>query len=148
MRGDQIARQWQLLQALAGRSGGAPARDLARELTVSVRTVYRDLEILERVGIPLVQDREGRQVCWRLLEPRSLRLGPAFSVEEVAALYMARLCFQREGEDTWDEAITRVISKIERVLPRRILARLPELLADGDLTPDRAHRLAVDDVGD
>ena len=38
--------------------------------------------------------------------------------------------------------------RFERVLPRRILARLPELLADGDLTPDRAHRLAVDDVGD
>ena len=103
------------------------------------------------MGIPLVQDREGRQVSWRLLEPRSLRLGPAFSVEEVAALYMARLCFRRQGEDTWDEAITQVIARIERVLPRRILSRLPELLAAGDLGPDGpegAHRLAVDDAGD
>ena len=69
----------------------------------------------------------------------------------MAALYMARLCFRRQGEDTWDEAITQVIAKIERVLPRRILSRLPELLAAGDLGPDGpegAHRLAVDDAGD
>lgn len=145
MRGDQISRQWHLLRALAGRPTGAPARELARELVVSVRTVYRDLEILERVGIPLVQERDGRQVCWRLLEPRNVRLGPAFNVDELAALHHARECLRENGNAKHVPSIESLLAKIEALVPRRMVERLPELL---DATPGGADGGDHGDHGD
>jgi len=140
MRGDQISRQWHLLRALAGRPTGAPARELARELVVSVRTVYRDLEILERVGIPLVQERDGRQVCWRLLEPRNVSLGPAFNVDELAALHHARECMRARGNAKQVRFIESLLAKIETLVPRRMIDRLPELLAATSASADGGDR--------
>lgn len=121
MRGDQISRQWRLVRALAGQTEGLPAQTLSDELGVSVRTVYRDLEVLERVGIPLVQDREGRQVRWRLMDPRGVRLGPLWTAEELAALYCARASVADNGPVHWLAALERAVEKAERALPKSLV---------------------------
>jgi len=51
-RGDQLSRQWRLLQ-LIDRPHGITVDDAARELGITVRTVWRDLDTLQRVGFPL-----------------------------------------------------------------------------------------------
>jgi predicted DNA-binding transcriptional regulator YafY len=50
-RGNQLTRQWRLLQLL-DRPGVAVA-DAARELDCAVRTVWRDLRVLEDAGFPI-----------------------------------------------------------------------------------------------
>jgi len=67
MRGDQFTRQWKILLSLLERKNGRTVQGIAEALQVSVRTVYRDLEVLDRAGIPLVQEREGRNVRWRVM---------------------------------------------------------------------------------
>ncbi|MBT8371086.1 MAG: helix-turn-helix domain-containing protein, partial [Deltaproteobacteria bacterium] len=43
-RGDQLARQWKIIQALSASRHGCSVGQLAEEMQCHKRTVYRDLE--------------------------------------------------------------------------------------------------------
>lgn len=48
-RGSQLARQWRLLQLLDA-PAGVTVEDAARDLDCAVRTIWRDLRVLENAG--------------------------------------------------------------------------------------------------
>jgi len=52
-RGNQLSRQWRLLQRI-GRPAGVTVEDAARELECTVRTIWRDMSVLENAGFPPV----------------------------------------------------------------------------------------------
>ena len=85
MRGDQLARQWQLIQRLAKSRAGASLDALADELEVVRRTVYRDLDALMLAGFPVVSEKRDGRVYYRFLE--TFRLGDVpFTPDEILAL--------------------------------------------------------------
>lgn len=85
MRGDQLARQWQLIQLLARRRYGAGLEELAEELGCVRRTVYRDLDALQYAGFPVVSEKRDGRVFYRFLD--SFRVGDTpFTADEVLAL--------------------------------------------------------------
>ncbi len=55
-RGDQLSRQWQLLQ-LIDRPQGITVDDAARDLTVTICTIWRDPDALQKAGFPLYTER-------------------------------------------------------------------------------------------
>jgi hypothetical protein len=55
-RGDQLTRQWRLLK-LIDRPQGITIDDDARDLAVTIRTIWRDLLVLQDAGFPLTTDR-------------------------------------------------------------------------------------------
>ncbi len=88
-RGDQVSRQWKLLQVLASR-GGQTVPDLMREMGCSRRTIRRDLEVLQAVGFPLTDVRDGRDSRHGLMEgARSIPTIP-FTIPELMSLHMGR----------------------------------------------------------
>ena len=62
MRADRLVSLVLLLQA----RGRLPARVLAAELEVSVRTVYRDIAALNTAGVPVVTEPGPNGGCWLL----------------------------------------------------------------------------------
>ena len=54
---DRLARVMRMLQLLLSR-GRWNARDIAAEQECSERTVFRDMQVLELAGIPIVFDRD------------------------------------------------------------------------------------------
>ena len=85
MRGDQLARQWQLIQRLARSRAGVGLEDLAQDLGVVRRTVYRDLDALMYAGFPVVSEKRDGRVYYRFLESFGLGDVP-FTPDEVLAL--------------------------------------------------------------
>jgi hypothetical protein len=68
-RGNQLARQWQLLQLIDSPAGIA-VDDAAGKLDCTVRTIWRDLQVLQKAGFPVYDDKggDGRRSIWKLQE--------------------------------------------------------------------------------
>lgn len=91
-RNDQVTRQWFLLRKLEN-AKGATLQELADALPEDYprhpRTIRRDLEALE-ARFPLVSDRVGKHVRWRLMDGYH-RIPPlSFSHTELMALVFSR----------------------------------------------------------
>ncbi|MEJ5358100.1 MAG: YafY family protein [Desulfobacterales bacterium] len=123
-RGDQLARQWRILQELIASRTGRSVPELARAVDCHVRTVYRDLEALQAAGFPVTTAREGRRTVWSLLDPARRSLPVPFTLPELLALYMGRrLAAGLEGT-VFYEALESLGAKIRLLLPPEMAAHL------------------------
>ena len=97
-RGNQLARQWRLLQ-LIDRPAGVTVQDASRELACTIRTIWRDLSVLQDAGFPIFDDKapDGRRGLWRINEEFKARLPLKLSLAELAALLMSRDLLQPNG---------------------------------------------------
>jgi predicted DNA-binding transcriptional regulator YafY len=112
MRADRLVSIVLLLQA----NGRQTARQLARQLEVSVRTVLRDMEALSGAGVPVLAER-GAGGGWRLLDGYQTKLTGLKPVE-IQSLFLGRST--RLIEDLGLRTPARdALLKLEAALPER-----------------------------
>jgi len=73
-RGDQLGRQWKIIQILVSSKRGKSAAELADDLECHPRTLYRDLEALQVAGFPSIPKNRMERLsgpCWTLSNTRS-----------------------------------------------------------------------------
>jgi predicted DNA-binding transcriptional regulator YafY len=118
-RGNQLARQWQLIQLIQSPAGIA-VDDAARKLGCTVRTIWRDLQVLERAGFPLYGDKaaDGPRSIWKVQEDFKAGLPIKLTLAETAALLMSRDLLRPAGPPILGAAITSAFDKIGRALSR------------------------------
>ena len=111
MRGDQLARQWQLIQILARSHSGAGLEDLASKLNCVRRTVYRDLNALMFAGFPVVSEKRDGRVYYKFID--TFRLGDIpFTADEVLALVFSEDLLQSLKGTVFHDSIQSAIHKI------------------------------------
>ena len=125
-------RLFQIVQRLRGRGRGpVTAATLGRELEVSPRTIYRDVQDLVLSGVP-IQGEAG--VGYAL--PRSFDLPPLmFDEAEIEALVLGARIVESWADAELARAARNVLSKVEVVLP----ARLRDLIPDATLFAPGFH---------
>jgi predicted DNA-binding transcriptional regulator YafY len=119
-RGSQFARQWRLLQFL-GRPQGLPVEDAAHELGCTVRTVWRDLRVLQDSGFPIYDEREGHRGLWKVEEGFRNRLPIPLSLPEVVALLVSRGLLHHGGAGPFGAAASSAFDKLRALLTPRAL---------------------------
>jgi len=116
-RGDQLARQWTIIQSLLVSRTGKPISELAETLGCHRRTVYRDLEALQSAGFPLYSDQEEGRSRWYLIESARQSIPIPFSMTELMALYFSRDWLRVLENTVFHEALESLFQKVKATLP-------------------------------
>lgn len=151
-RGDQLARQWRIIQALIASRRGRSVPELAEMVECAVRTVYRDLEALQFAGFPVTTERDGHRMVWSLIDPARHTLPIPLSLPELTALYFGRSLAGGLKGTVFHDALESLFAKIKALLPAdmlKLLDRSQEGLAV-PVSPAKAHepyRAMIDLVG-
>ncbi|MFQ6048353.1 MAG: helix-turn-helix transcriptional regulator [Phycisphaerae bacterium] len=127
-----VSRIYRLLRLImlmrSGRS--LDARDLAAELQVSRRTLFRDLKMLELAGVPYRYD--ARQGGYNISESFFLPPINLTVSEALALLLVTRKFISRQALPVYGDA-ARAAAKIESSLPASLLSQCGSLLATTDV---------------
>lgn len=107
------ARLLDLLQALRRRRRPVSAAALAKELGVSVRTIYRDIATLAAQGAPI----DGEAGLGYVLRPGFLLPPLMFVQEEVEAMVLGLRLVVRQSDPSLAQAAVDAAAKINAVLP-------------------------------
>lgn len=121
----RAARLLDLLQSLRNRRRPATAAQLAAELGVSPRTVYRDIATLSAQGAPIAGEAGIGYVLGPGLFLPPLMLG----TEETEALILGLATVRQRGDATLQDAAAQALAKIAAVLPPEARAGLDSPVA-------------------
>lgn len=134
-------RLLELLQALRRLSPPVTAARLAQALEVSVRTIYRDIEALRRLGVGI----DGEAGFGYLLTDDHALPPLMFSASEVEALALGLRKVMAIGDEELKTAAENAMSKLKPVLPQPVRTELESgvLLAHSFARAERLAALAA-----
>ncbi|MFC1863906.1 helix-turn-helix transcriptional regulator, partial [Thermodesulfobacteriota bacterium] len=116
-RGDQLGRQWKIIQTLISSRVGKSAADLASELEINPRTIYRDLEALQVAGFPIYNERVDGKHVWSLLDTMKHQIPIPFSLPELMALYFGRDMLKVFQGTVFHDSMESLFQKVKTTLP-------------------------------
>ena len=126
-RGDQLARQWRILQSLIASRRGKSAADLAQELDYHWRTVYRDLEALQLAGFPIYTDRVDGKNRWSILDSARQHIPIPLDLTELMALYFSRGLMRVLKDTVFFASLESFFQKIKATLPAETIEYLGKI---------------------
>lgn len=126
-RGDQLGRQWRIIQSLTAATQGKTVLELAEDLDCHQRSVYRDLEALQAGGFPLYTEKVDGKNRWMLLEAARRKTPIPFSLPELMALYFSRNMLKAHRTPLFHDALEALFDKIKAVLPEETLTYLDRM---------------------
>ena len=134
-RGDQLGRQWRIIQTLLASRCGKSAADLAEELGCTTRTVYRDLDALQIAGFPVLNERADGRSVWALLDVVRQQVPIPFSLPELMALYFSCDMVKSLHDTVFSDALESLFQKIRSTLPPESAAFLSNIQKTLQVSP-------------
>lgn len=116
-RGDQLGRQWRIIQTLINSKLGKSAAELAEEIECHPRTVYRDLEALQVAGFPIYNEKVEGKGLWSLLDTVRHQIPIPFSLTELMALYFGSDMLKVFKDTVFYDSLESLFKKIKTTLP-------------------------------
>ena len=126
-RGDQLSRQWKIIQSLLAAKRGKSVSELSQDLECHSRTVYRDLEALQMAGFPLYTDRQEGHTLWSLLDEGRHQMPLPLSLTELMALYFSRNMLKILEGTAIHDSLESLFDKVKATLPSGYITYLGKL---------------------
>ncbi len=119
----KTVRLFKLMDTLRGRRRATTAAQLAHELRVSLRTVYRDVQTLIELDAPI----DGAAGIGYLLRPGFFLPPLMFNVEELEALTLGARWVKGQGDTMLTQAVDTALAKIGAALPKDLRQEIAEI---------------------
>ena len=116
-RGDQLTRQWKIIQTLISSRMGKSAADIARDLKCHPRTVFRDLDALQSAGFPMYTERIDGKSLWSLLDTVKHHFPIPFNLTELMALHFSRDVLKVLEGTIFYDSLESLFQKVRTTLP-------------------------------
>ena len=100
---------------------------MAEQINAPPRTIYRDLQILERLKVPLYTDKDGRESTWKIEESYRNRLSIPFSLTELLSLYLAEDSIRSLAGTILYDSLDSLFDKVRANLPRSLFKQMIDL---------------------
>ena len=154
-RGQEVIRQWKLLNSLQSRRLGRTVDELAGDLGVTTRTIRRDLAQLQEAGFPLEQKLVGARRAWVLNADVFAGLAAAgLTLSELCALYFSKALMEylagtpfhddlRSAFDKFTDGLSAAQWKYLDSLPRVLVAKPEPRKKAGRESPAHVSRLTT-----
>ncbi|WP_426752393.1 helix-turn-helix transcriptional regulator [Myxococcus sp. Y35] len=131
---DRILRLFGLMDSLRRHRGPVTAQVLAEEHQVSVRTVYRDVQMLQALGAPI----GGEAGLGYVLLPGFFLPPLMFSMEELEAVVLGARWVEQLPDAELAASATNALAKLSAAIPKGLAERIddtglwPVVNSDGD----------------
>jgi predicted DNA-binding transcriptional regulator YafY len=118
----RTGRLFQLMDALRGHRRPVTASALAERLSVSERTIYRDIQTLAQLGAPV----EGSAGVGYVLRTGFFLPPLMFDADELEALVLGARWVRQQGDPALSAAADRALAKIATATPRDLRDHMAE----------------------
>ena len=116
-RGDQLERQWKVIQALIASGRGKTAQELAEAVDCRLRSVYRDLEVLQTAGFPICNEKIDGKKVWAVMDTFKHSIPIPLGLPELMALYFSLDMLRAMHDTVFYESLESLFQKIKATLP-------------------------------
>ncbi|MBN2106831.1 MAG: transcriptional regulator [Deltaproteobacteria bacterium] len=116
-RGDQLERQWKIIQALIASKRGKTAQELAEVLDCNLRSVYRDLAVLQTAGFPICNEKANAKKVWTVMETYKSSIPLPLDMTELMALYFSLDMLRAMHDTAFYDSLESLYEKIKTTLP-------------------------------
>lgn len=154
-RGQEVIRQWRLLNSVQGSRYGRTVDELAGDLGVTTRTIRRDIGQLQEAGFPLEQKVSETRRAWVLNAEVFAGLAAAgLTLPELCALYFSKALMEylagtpfrddlRTAFDKFTDGLTGAQWKYLEALPKVLVAKPEPRKKAGRESPAHVSRLTT-----
>ena len=129
-RGGQLVRQWKLLGILQSNRFGVSLKELTRRLGSSKRTIQRDLDVLQEVGVAVSAERRGHgdgPVGEKYWKAEGQFADLSLTTTEALSLLLSQRILAPLSGTALGEGIGSTVEKIKALLSKRTLGHFRDL---------------------
>ena len=100
---------------------------MAEQLGAPPRAVYRDLDVLQQLEVPLFTDKSGRESFWKIDPSYRTKLSVPFTLSELLSLYLAQDSIRSLDGTVFYDSLQSLFEKVWAILPKPLFRQMVEL---------------------
>jgi predicted DNA-binding transcriptional regulator YafY len=126
-RDKPVLRAIKLLSLIERHPNGLRVTDMAQQLDVPARAIYRDLEVLQKLPAPIYTDKNGKESYWKIDPDFRKSLTIPFTLSELLSIYLARDSIRPLDGTVFADSLQSLFEKVWAVLPKPLFRQMVDL---------------------